>query len=737
MRASGPAAEIERGPPRDALIDCIVAPLSRTRLRIGFAIVVLTASAFAGGWFLARRWQPVVTITSTPAAAPPAMGKNPSGKTGKPAVPEPASRSAMPPAAAAMLNALPRDGGLKNQAAILAYASSLDEAAAKALVMSYEGKGYPSDKNTSQLYEAVLSRWAELDPESVIRTARTTGDMRFRWNAMSAAFDVLGRRDPDQAWKRAGEMGVFKEDAQRAVIYRLSSQDPAAAFAMASKLDSPQGQWALSSVMRAWADRDPAGAAAAAVQLPIGQMRTKALNGLMERWAINDYGAAASWAGSLKSPQERASAMSSALSSLSQIDPEKSLSLLDSTDVGNGRYNIINNAIGSLALRDFDGAMARATSFTNFTDKTGALSALAESASDEDRPKLLKLAESLPANLSRSIYQGNIWQRMYSDPAGMADFVQKIPLASVREDAMKMAAENLGYYQPEAAADLFGKLQTSSQTSDTAASIAGRLAQTNPEKALAWAQQLGTEALRKSALSSAIQAWAATEPEKAGQEIAKIESADTRAEVARSVAKAMAGRSLTEAEGWVATLSGADRSAALGTVVEQAARQAPDRVETLYSSFASALSPEMAARSENQAVARTVASQLAQTDATRASSWALSLPEGGARDEAVAGVVSTWAGYDAHAASEWLHEVPAGKGRDLAAGNLVNTIARDDPESAWAWATSIGDNARRREAAAAALAGWKANGNREAAQAALDAGGFSPEEYRELARKLE
>jgi hypothetical protein len=103
----------------------------------------------------------------------------------------------------------------------------------------------------------------------------------------------------------------------------------------------------------------------------------------------------------------------------------------------------------------------------------------------------------------------------------------------------------------------------------------------------------------------------------------------------------------------------------------------------------------------------------------------------------VAGVVSTWAGYDAQAASAWLHEVPAGKGRDLAAGNLVNTIARDDPESAWVWATSIGDNARRREAAAAALAGWKANGNREAAQSALDAGGFSEEDYRELARKLE
>ena len=65
------------------------------------------------------------------------------------------------------------------------------------------------------------------------------------------------------------------------------------------------------------------------------------------------------------------------------------------------------------------------------------------------------------------------------------------------------------------------------------------------------------------------------------------------------------------------------------------------------------------------------------------------------------------------------------------------TIARDDPESAWAWALSIGDDSRRREAAAAALYGWKANGNREAAQAALNAAGFNDSDRQELMRKLQ
>lgn len=84
-----------------------------------------------------------------------------------------------------------------------------------------------------------------------------------------------------------------------------------------------------------------------------------------------------------------------------------------------------------------------------------------------------------------------------------------------------------------------------------------------------------------------------------------------------------------------------------------------------------------------------------------------------------------------------MNSLPPGDGRDRAAVHLVNTIARDDPGSAWAWANAIADPARRREAAAAALDGWKANGQRDAARAALENGNFSDSERRELIRRLE
>lgn len=708
------------------------------RLRTGLLFTVSASSLFGAGWFTARHTAPVPGGDKT--QPPPAVAEV---IPEAPIPPAPADRTAaprgnaLPAAAAKLLGSLDSTGGLKSQASILQYASTLDTASARSIALSFVGKGWSNDKNTNELSAAVFTRWAELDPQGVITSARTSGDQYYRYRAMSAGFDALAQKDPAKAWEAASAFGPLKGEAQRSVIYALSSKDPAAAFKFAADIKSRQGSWAMSSVIGSWAEKDPQAASAAALSLPLGQTRTQALQGLMERWAGSDYQAATAWAASLPSAQERVGAMTSALGALSQTDPEKSLQLLDSADVGTNRGQIINQAIGAIALRDFDAAMAKVSGFTNFTDKTGALSALAEAASDENRDKILKLAASLPANLARSIYQGGIWERVYSDPVGIADSIEKIPLASVREQAMSQAIQGLSYYQPDEAASLFGKMQASSQQPETAGRIASTLAYTDPEKAVDWAGKLGTEALKKSALSAAIRTWAQSDPDKAGQVISKIDNPDTRAEVTRSVTESLAGRSLGEAEKWANSLSGADQSAALGKVVEQAAAQSPDRVESLYSRFVSSLSPADAAKSENQAIARTVATQLAQTDATKAASWSLALPEGGARDEAVSGVVATWAGYDSVAASQWVQELPEGKGRDLATGKLVSTIARDDPESAWAWATSIGDSARRREAAAAALAGWKANGKREEAQAALDAAGFSEADYQELARKLE
>lgn len=199
----------------------------------------------------------------------------------------------------------------------------------------------------------------------------------------------------------------------------------------------------------------------------------------------------------------------------------------------------------------------------------------------------------------------------------------------------------------------------------------------------------------------------------------------------------MVERSLSEAEKWASSLSGSQRSAALAAVVEAAAHQDPARSESLYQNFVASLSPADAARSENHEVARTIASRTAETDPAKAGIWATSLPEGGARDQALAGVAQTWAGYDPSATSAWIDTLPAGRGRDLAAQKLVTTVAQDDPDSAWAWTATIAEPDLRRTTAASVLLAWKENGRKADALKALEAASFTPEERKELSRKLE
>lgn len=661
---------------------------------------------------------------------PGAAGPGAAGKTATPA-------GAAGDRAQKLLKSLTPGGGLKNQAAILQFAAGLDAASARAAAMSSLGKGWFGDRNSYQLYDAVFTRWAELDPEAVLQAAKTTGDQFFRYQTMNAAFAVLANKDSNQAWETANKMGTMRNESRRIILNALSATDPQKAFDLASNSQTADRPWAMQNLMAQWGTRDPQAAGAATMKLPAGQTRNSAISGLASRWAASDFESATAWASALPTAHERVNATSAAIQTLSQIDPDKCLAALRKADVGNNRTGIINQAMSSLALRDFDGAMGRVSEFKNFSDKAAALGALAGNVTDENRDKLLKLAATLPANLARTIYEGGLWNQLESDPSKLVASLKNIPIASIREQAMARAVGALGYSQPEEAMNLFGKLQPVSQTPEVAAQVVSNLAWSSPEKAVEWAQGLGTEAQRKAALTSAIGIWAQTDPEKAGQEIAKISNPDTRAEITRSVADSLIGRSLSEAEKWASGLTGSDRTAALSKVVEQAASQDPDRVQSLYARFASGMTAEDAAKSENQAVARNVAAQLAQTDAAKAAAWALTLPEGGARDEASAGVVAAWAGYDAVAASQWVQNLPEGKSRDLATGNLVGTIARDDPESAWTWALSIGDDSRRREAAATALQGWKANGNREAAHAALDAAGFNDTDRQELMRKLQ
>ena len=626
---------------------------------------------------------------------------------------------------------------LQARARLITHAASLGLEGIRAALEQTKGSNSPNDWVFTQ---ALMERWAELDVDGLIEEAQISTDNRLRWYGVGSAFKRLASIDAEAAWARAEQLGSGnKQQALSGIVTHLQTDQPQRALDFIEKSNSAN-EWLTSSVIASWASRDPAAASAATLGMKTGEHRNRALSQLANTWAERDPDAALAWSTGLANVAERHSAVQSVLFELARQDPAKALGMLKSRGVEEHRNTLVSAIAGSMARTDFDGALQFALGQETFADKSSALSSVTSDLTRAQADQLMALAKTLPVNLAKGIYESRIWEMSYNEPERLNEWIDQIPVASIRETVMKRAAESLTWRSPEKARELFEKLQPSAQEPNLAARIAQGIAESDPKGAAEWAAGMENVALRKEALSSVVGSWANRDPEGAKEYIKSIENPDVRRDTMASLTQGMAWRSLKEAEEWALNLEGSDRSAALSSVVTSAATSDPEHAPELYESFANGLDGEDANRSEYHQIASTVANQMAQTEPTRAVEWLGTLPDGKARDEAMGGLAAAWASYDPYSTSAWLQQQEPGSGRDIAAGKLISTIARDDPESAWQWATAIGEASRRREAAATVIEAWKNNGRKEAAAAALGNSGndlFSASELEELAKKLD
>jgi hypothetical protein len=96
---------------------------------------------------------------------------------------------------------------------------------------------------------------------------------------------------------------------------------------------------------------------------------------------------------------------------------------------------------------------------------------------------------------------------------------------------------------------------------------------------------------------------------------------------------------------------------------------------------------------------QSIARAWAEDSPEEAVRWAATLPEGNAREGAVANIASAWAARDSQGASAWVASMSAGPERDHSAQLLAIAIAERSPREAWDWAVSIKDESGRINAA--------------------------------------
>jgi hypothetical protein len=117
-----------------------------------------------------------------------------------------------------------------------------------------------------------------------------------------------------------------------------------------------------------------------------------------------------------------------------------------------------------------------------------------------------------------------------------------------------------------------------------------------------------------------------------------------------------------------------------------------------------------------------VADRLARADPKAATTWAMSLPEGESRNNAMEESIRQWGRSDPTAASEYLTRMPASDAKDRAVQDFSRVIAAEDPKSAVTWAASIADPGRRERAVVRAAQEWHQKDPQAALQWAATSG---------------
>lgn len=114
----------------------------------------------------------------------------------------------------------------------------------------------------------------------------------------------------------------------------------------------------------------------------------------------------------------------------------------------------------------------------------------------------------------------------------------------------------------------------------------------------------------------------------------------------------------------------------------------------------------VAASDSKGMLAKQLAATLAEHDGGVAAEWAMGLPPGPARKEALGAIAEGWTKRDPHGAAQWLTQMPASAERDSAVQTYAMQVAVADPQIAAEWAEQISDPAVRTQTATTVYYYW-------------------------------
>ena len=678
--------------------------------------LTLTAG-FAGGWFIPKPQPP---SPASLAEAPPASVVAPPAPPAAVADKTPEGKAAAARASLAQCRDLFKSEKNPARATVkmLAVLDGMDAAAITALAAQLgNSSGGWSDAQSTTLLTLVFGKLAELSAPAALQTAMQSKDMWSRITAASAVVEQMARTNPAAALAAVDKLpqGFLRSNVLASAASAIARDDGPAAVAMLQRAKVPPNDWAWNAMLGSWAAHDPSGAAAQLLTLP-RQTALGSMDRIAAAWAKSDPSAAMSWAQSLSDPALRRSALSNTITTIAQRDPEQATALAAAQPAGERRL-LMTGIASSLARADGTGALAWAQALTDPQERQRCLSAVADGAGYNDTDTARAAVQQLPAGAIRNQALERLGNRLsWTDPIAARDWALTLK-PNEQALVMRQVVQQLAGTDVAAAEKLADSLPQTGDNEWAWRSIAGSKALTDPASALTWAGALDTEQARLAATSAVFEQWASHSPDKAAAALAGITDLNLRRAAAEKLGASWANRSPAEATQWAASLTGDDRIAALSAVWNASAADDPRAAGTSLATAAT--SADSATATDKLATsAATIAAAWTGQNPADAAAWAVTLPDGKIREQALGQVAGEWARYDPAGVSEWINGLPHDRSRDAAIGQLVNRIVKTDPESAFTWAASVENTEQQAETLKSAATAWKAI-NPEAARAAV------------------
>ena len=393
-------------------------------------------------------------------------------------------------------------------------------------------------------------------------------------------------------------------------------------------------------------------------------------------------------------------AVSALLPELAAIDPDASLDLYYLIDESNRDVLQRDNLLGVLAQVDLHAAIQVASEF-EVADRGRAYGILVSSSSSVDPDGTIAFLKGLAG----------------SELAGALGDLK--------------ALGRLASFDAEQTAGLIAALPMTQDAVSKFARLAEVWTAQKPEAALEWADDIQLEAVRSRALSAVYGTWVMNDRDGAFQSLEGIGDATLRMRLFESMATAVISNDPEGAASWARGLAGEDQSHALGLIGAELAAKDPVLAASYLAEAIEAGEAPLAKPSD------AIGFAFALRDTAAAGEWAITLPEGPAREHVAAGIARAMVSSDPVAASEWIGSLPEGSARNRSVGHLVDGIRTSDPPAAFDWASSIANDPEKRFSfLSRAVDSWKMVSPKETRAAIRNLETISEDEKARLLRRV-